>query len=88
MTEPLLQVKNLKKYFEHKKRIVHAVDGVSFDIFPQETLSLVGESGCGKTALARALMRLYEPSSGDILFKGESILKYKGKAIKELRHDM
>ena len=88
MTKPLLQVKNLKKHFEHKGKVVHAVDGVSFDIFPQETLGLVGESGCGKTALARALMRLYEPTSGDIFFKGESILKYKGKAIKALRHDM
>ena len=88
MTKPLLQVKNLKKHFEHKGKIVRAVDGISFDVFPQETLGLVGESGCGKTVLARALMRLYEPSSGDIFFKGESILKYKGKAIKALRHDM
>jgi peptide/nickel transport system ATP-binding protein/oligopeptide transport system ATP-binding protein len=88
VASPLLKVKNLKKHFEHKGKVVRAVDGISFDVFPQETVGLVGESGCGKTALARALMRLYEPSSGDIFFKGESILKYKGKAIKALRHDM
>ncbi len=84
----LLQIQNLKKHFSYKGKILRAVDGVSFTIEEGETLGLVGESGCGKTALARALMRLYEPTSGDILFQGESILKYKGKAIKALRHDM
>lgn len=88
MTKPLLQIKNIKKHFEHKGKVVRAVDGISFDVFPQETFGLVGESGCGKTSLARALMRLYEPTSGDIFFKGESILKYKGKALKTFRRDM
>lgn len=85
---PLIQIKNLRKYFSYKGKTLRAVDNISFDVYPQETLGLVGESGCGKTALARALMRLYEPTSGDIIFKGESILSYKGKAIKSLRHDM
>lgn len=88
MSEPLIEIKNLKKYFSYNGKTLRAVDDISLSIFPQETLGLVGESGCGKTALARALMRVYEPTSGDILFKGESILRYKGKAIKSLRHDM
>jgi oligopeptide/dipeptide ABC transporter ATP-binding protein len=85
----LLQVKNVKKYFKFKKDLqIKAVDGISFDVYDQETLGLVGESGCGKTTLARTLMRLYEPTAGDILFKGESILRYHGKQIKNLHRNM
>ena len=88
MTSPLVEIKNLKKHFLVNGKLLRAVDGVSLEVFPQETLGLVGESGCGKTALARALMRLYEPTSGEILFRGDNILKYKGSEIKKLRHDM
>lgn len=75
-------------HFTSKGNRLLAVDGVSFDLFPEETLGLVGESGCGKTTLARAIMHLYEPTSGEVLFKGENILKYKRKAIKSLRREM
>ncbi|MCS5613610.1 MAG: ABC transporter ATP-binding protein, partial [Candidatus Poribacteria bacterium] len=73
--EKILQVKNLKKYFPIRRGIlqkqvgdVKAVDGVSFDVHRGETLGLVGESGCGKTTTGRCLMRLIEPTDGEVLF--------------------
>ncbi len=66
----LVQVRNLVKHFpiENSDDVVKAVDGVSFDIFSGETLGLVGESGCGKSTVGKCLLRLYEPSSGEVLF--------------------
>lgn len=75
----LLEIKDLKKYFTvkksgfNKKQMVQAVDGVSMDIFKGETLGLVGESGCGKTTLGRTIIRLYEPTSGKIIYDGKTI---------------
>ncbi len=79
---PLIEVKDLKKYFPIKgkgfaKRTVKAVDGISFAIEKGETLGLVGESGCGKSTVGRTLIRLYEPTSGNILLEGEDITKKK-----------
>ena len=76
MAEHLLQVEGLKQYFPVKigfmrKRMLKAVDGVSFTIDKGETLGLVGESGCGKTTVGRSLLRLYRPTEGVIRFKGE-----------------
>ena len=86
---PLLSIKNVSKRFTVGSRfsstglkIVHAVDNVSFDVRPGETLGLVGESGCGKSTLGRCIARLYEPSSGAILFEGEDIAK---KTLSQLR---
>ncbi len=86
--EVLVQVEGLKKYFWLKNnQILQAVDGVTFDIFPGETLGLVGESGCGKTTLGRTMMRLYQPTAGDVLFKGESI--FSGKLMQpKMRKEM
>ena len=69
MGEPLISVRNLKKYFEvGKKAILKAVDGISFDIYPGETFGLVGESGCGKSTAGRTIIRLYDPTDGEVIF--------------------
>ena len=83
---PLVEVKNLIKTFQAKGKLLRAVNDISLKIYPEETLGLVGESGCGKTAFARTLMRFYEATSGDIFFNGKSIVKYSAKQIRELRY--
>ena len=75
MPKPLLQVKQLKKYFMTSAGPLHAVDNVSFDIEKGETLGLVGESGCGKSTCGRAILRMNDPNSGEVWFKGKDILK-------------
>ena len=80
MNTPLIEVKNLKQYFPiktglFKTELLKAVDDVSFTIDEGETLGLVGESGCGKTTVGRSLLHLYEPTGGEVLFKGEPVTK-------------
>lgn len=79
--KPILQVRNVKKYFpitggliRHKVGDVKAVDGVSFDLYPGETLGIVGESGCGKSTLARAILGLYEGVEGSVKYKGQELV--------------
>jgi oligopeptide/dipeptide ABC transporter ATP-binding protein len=88
MSHPLLEIKNLKKYFSYKGKTLRAVDDVSLSVFPKETIGVVGESGCGKTALAQTIMRVYQPTSGNIFFNGKSILDYTGKASRSLCYEM
>ena len=88
MDENLLEVKNLKKYFKTKRGTVHAVDDVSFTIKKGKTLGLVGESGCGKTTTGRAILRLTEPTAGQILFNGQDICKLSKRELKNARRDM
>src|SRR5688572_15867488 len=91
----LLEVKNLVKHYERKTRlfggnagVVKAVDGVSFVVHPGETLGLVGESGCGKTTTGRAILRLIEPTSGEVVFDGEDVIKLKSEPLRKLRRRM
>ena len=86
--EKILEVKNLKKYFSTNSGMLHAVDDVNFDIREGETLGVVGESGCGKSTLGRAVLRLNDPTSGEVIFQGKNILQYGKKEMKELKKDM
>ena len=85
MSSPLLEVNHLKKYFKTRSGMLHAVDDVSFVLQPGETLGVVGESGCGKSTLGRTLVRLLDPTSGEIRFKGTDISGIKGSQLKDLR---
>ena len=88
--QPLLQVRNLKQYFKISAHYtVRAVDGVSFDIYPGETYGLVGESGSGKSTIGRSIIRLYEPTAGQILFDGKDISgRLDKKTMVDLRTQM
>ena len=90
--EVLLRVDNLKMYFPIKRGViqrtvghVHAVDDVSFEVRKGETLGLVGESGCGKTTTGRTILKLYEPTSGSVVFEGKDLVKLKGEELRLMR---
>ena len=94
-TTPLLQVKGLKKHFPIRggllQRVVdhvHAVDGVSFELAAGETLGLVGESGCGKSTTGRCVLRLIEPTAGEVLFEGRDVGAMAGDQLRALARDM
>lgn len=85
--QPLVQVKNLCKYFKVGRHAdLKAVDNVSFDIYKGETVSLVGESGCGKSTTGRCLIRLYEPTSGEVIFDGKDVTKLTKEEQKKFCH--
>ena len=96
MSTPLLEVREVTKIYSRGGGLfsrspaeeMRAVNGVSLDIFPGETLGLVGESGCGKTTLGRMLLRLIEPTSGSIRFEGCNVLTASGAELRRLRRDM
>ena len=94
MSDAVLKVENLKVHFPvkgglfTKKQVVKAVDGVSFKIYPKETFGLVGESGCGKSTTGRAIVKLYEPTSGTVYYHGEDVTKIKGGHLAEFRRNV
>ncbi|MCA1590232.1 MAG: dipeptide ABC transporter ATP-binding protein [Acidobacteria bacterium] len=86
----LVEVRNLVKHFpvENSDDLVRAVDDVSFQIMSGETLGLVGESGCGKSTVGRCLLRMYEPTSGEVIFESRDILKLDNRELQPLRREM
>lgn len=96
MTEPLLSVRNLEKHFPTKRGglfnaqhgVVKAVDGLSLDVYAGQTVGLVGESGCGKTTAGRTILRLYEPTAGQVLFEGTDIAKVSRTELTAMRARM
>src|SRR4051812_35601304 len=94
-TAPLLAVKNLKVYFPVRRGIlartvdhIRAVDDISFNVYPGQTLGLVGESGCGKTTTGRAILRLIEPTAGQVLYNGTDLAQLRSRALRALRGKM
>ncbi|MCW2950527.1 MAG: oligopeptide transporter, ATP-binding protein [Thermoleophilia bacterium] len=93
---PILQVRNLKKYFPIKKGAifakevgaVKAVDDVSFDLWPGETLGVVGESGCGKSTTGRAILQLHKPTSGSVIFQGQELTSLSNNEMRPIRRDL
>ena len=88
--QPIIEIKNLKTYFKTDEGIAHAVDDISFSVYPGETLGIVGESGCGKSVTALSIMKLIsEPpgyfAGGEILYKGKNILDIPEHEMREIR---
>lgn len=89
MKDNLVEVNNLKKHFHiGNGQLLKAVDGVTFSIRQGETLGLVGESGCGKSTLGRTIIRLYENTDGEVLYKGKNVHRLKGKEAGQFNRDV
>jgi peptide/nickel transport system ATP-binding protein len=88
MNDSLVTVRNLKKYFKTPKGMLHAVDDLSFSLARGKTLGLVGESGCGKSTTGRLLLRLIEPTAGEVIFDGKDVFKLGSAPLRDLRKEM
>ena len=85
---PLLETINLKKYFKTGSGLLHAVDSINLKLYRGETIGVVGESGCGKSTLGRTILKLIEPTSGEIIFEGKNISKLGTRGMRNLRKEM
>ena len=88
MSVPLIETRNLKKYFSTPRGNLHAVDDVNLTIYEGQTLGVVGESGCGKSTLGRTILRLLDATGGEVLYRGENILDYKFNQMQNMRKKM
>ena len=88
MADDILEVRNLKKYFKTNRGMLHAVDDITFTIERGKTLGIVGESGCGKSTTGRCVMRLIEPTSGEVIFDGVDLMKLNTREMRERRKDI
>ena len=88
MSEVILEVKDLKKYFKTSKGTVHAVDGLNLTLEKGKTLGIVGESGCGKSTTGRVILRLLDATSGSVIFDGKDVTKATPAEMRELRKNM
>ena len=88
MADVILEVKHLKKYFKTAKGMLHAVDDLNFTIERGKTLGIVGESGCGKSTTGRCILRLIEPTSGEVIFDGVDVTKLSKQEMRKMRKDM
>ncbi|NCB30324.1 MAG: ABC transporter ATP-binding protein [Clostridia bacterium] len=88
MADTILEVRNLKKYFKTSRGMLHAVDDISFKLERGKTLGLVGESGCGKSTTGRSILRLIEPTAGEIIFDGKDVNKLNKGQMRHMRKDM
>lgn len=85
---PLIKIQRLKKYYVQDRKIIRSIDDLSLEVFPKETLGLVGESGCGKSTVAKCLLGLTQPTSGTIEYEGMSVIDLKGKKLKNFRRNV
>ncbi len=88
MSDNILEVRNLKKYFKTSRGMLHAVDDINFTIERGKTLGLVGESGCGKSTTGRVILRLIEPTDGEVIFEGKDVTKLSKGEMRHMRKDM